>query len=329
VTATYQSLGDAYLAGLALVLEGDRVQSVRDELSKASNFGRGDRPSREIRAYTFTVSDPRQCLVSSALVPINLPYCFGLLAWTLDGRNEVSDLSYYRSGAAEFSDDGRTLSGAFGHRLFGTHHTADQLRAILGRLRADPAHRRTYASILRSQDNFIASREYPCAAGLQLFLRDGALHLLAVMRAQQALTVLPYDAFLFMCVQNFLAGELEVSRGNYHHFSGTYHAYESEMTVVAETVSNGVGSARVPAIPPGKATSARDRLVALEGTLRSAAASQDVTTLDRLADAPDQLEFVEIARAILCTYAYRKLSIPKTVAPTCPVDPALSAMAAD
>jgi thymidylate synthase len=114
------------------------------------------------------------------------------------------------------------LNGAFGHRLYGPDHTRDQLAAVLQRIARDPAHRRTYATILREEDNFLQSREYPCAAGVQLFLRNGCLTWLTVMRAQQALTVLPYDAFLFMQLHQISASQLgtELAGNPGQHFCG-------------------------------------------------------------------------------------------------------------
>jgi hypothetical protein len=192
----------AYAAGLRDLLEGGAaVESVTDPTSKASNFGRADRPSIELLGYGLAIERPESCLMTSTRWTPNLPYCFGLLAWTLTGQDDVAPLAYYRPGATEFSDDGYTLGGSFGRRIFGRDRGENQLDAILRRIRADAASRRTFASISRPDDNFQTSREYPCAIGMQFFLRDNRLHATTFMRAQQALTVLPYDAFLFISIQ--------------------------------------------------------------------------------------------------------------------------------
>src|SRR4051794_20345631 len=143
----FDSLASAYIQGLRELGVGDRVPSVLDPLSKASNFGLGDRPSVELLAHGFGVLNPHSCVVSSRAVPIHLPYGLALLAYTLDGRNDVDSLAYYRPGASDYSDDGYTLSGAFGRRLFGSEESQDQLTAILHRIAMDPASRRTFAAI--------------------------------------------------------------------------------------------------------------------------------------------------------------------------------------
>lgn len=123
--ANYQSFADSYTAGLRDVLaDGNDVDSVRDPLSKASGFGQNDRPYRELLAYQSRIADPTSCLAVTPHLPVNLSYCFGLLAWSLDGRNDVDTPAYYRRGAHEYSDDQHTLSGAFGHRLLTSRGTS-------------------------------------------------------------------------------------------------------------------------------------------------------------------------------------------------------------
>ncbi len=310
----YSGLDQAYVQGLADVLTGEDVPSVVDPLSKASNFGAGNRPARELVAHMFTVVDPCASLVSGPVVRLHLPYAFGLLAFTLAGNDELAALRYYRPGATEYSDDGRTLSGAFGARLQGVRRGADQLSAIVQRLRDDPASRRTYATIVAPEDNLRPTREYPCAAGVQLFLRDGRLDLLTVMRAQQAFTVLPYDAFLFMGLQQVIAARLGLPVGKYRHFSGTFHVYVDELPAVEQTLAKGVRAATMPTIAAeGLAAEAlMDRIVRFEREARAAAEAADTTGLRALASEAGTAAREPFERAIFGTligFALRKAGL--------------------
>src|SRR6266516_7884012 len=112
----YMSLAEAYESGLRTVLAGERIESVLDPLSKASNFGSGDRPSREVLCHQFAIDRPSNCLVSGPVVRLHLPYCFGLLAFTLSGSNELRPLRNFAQGAAEYPDDGWQLRAAFAYR---------------------------------------------------------------------------------------------------------------------------------------------------------------------------------------------------------------------
>lgn len=305
------SLAEAYESGLRAVLSGDRVNSVMDPMSKASNFGKGNRSSRELLSYLFAVNSPVNCLVSGPVVKLHLPYCFGLLAFTLSGSNRLDVLHYYRPGAADYSDDGWTLSGAFGSRIRGIDGQVDQLAAVLRRLSADPTSRRTYSAIIRAEDNLIPSREYPCAAGIQLFLRDDRLMMLAVMRAQQAFTVLPYDAFLFMAMQLILAAHLGVYAGTYMHFSGTFHVYDAEESAVVETLSSGVKSAKLPSPPSGASASARfvKEFIALEGRLRKCAEAGDRQGVMRYLNTEGEGKLFNVAKAVLGSFALTKIGL--------------------
>ena len=306
--ANYPSFAEAYTAGLRDVIgTGDEVPSVRDPLSKASDFGRNDRPYRELIGYQSRIDDPASCLAVTPHLPINLSYCFGLLAWSLDGRNDVGTPAYYRRGAHEYSDDQHTLSGAFGHRLLTAN--GNQLEEVVGRIERDPAHRRGFALVLEPEDNFRKSREYPCAVGVHLFLRDGALTWLTVMRAQQALTVLPYDAFLFMGMQQYAASLLNVPSGPYIHQSGTFHFYANETGVARRIAEEPAEAATLPAFPgtPDGGCEAARELIDFEQRLRGAAQSGDVATVDEIAAHKANTDFADVARACLATHAYRNL----------------------
>jgi len=280
VTRRYRTLAEAYRDGLARLIEaGTDVPSVRDPTSKASNFGRDDRPSREMLCDCFEVDDPSEALLElpdGAGPRVQSAYAFGLLAWTLAGRSDASILAYYRPGATDYSDDQFTLSGAFGNRLFGLNRTADQLKAIIDKLSQDPSGRRAFAPILTDRDNFRESREYPCAVGVQLFVRDGRLFFLTVMRAQQALTVLPYDAFLFMLLQSYCASILQVSAGPYIHFSSTYHIYQDELSVARRISEDGCRG--MPVMFGPDAVAEANLLIRMERQIREAATQgeQDV-----------------------------------------------------
>lgn len=312
--SSYPSFADSYTAGLRDVLaEGKYVPSVRDPLSKASDFGRNDRPYRELIGYQTRIEDPTSSLAISPDLPINLSYCFGLLAWSLAGRNDVDTPAYYRRGAHEYSDDSHTLSGAFGHRL--VTHNGDQLAEVIGRIERDPAHRRAFALVLEPEDNFRQSREYPCAVGVHLFLRDDKLTWLTVMRAQQALTVLPYDAFLFMGMQQYAASQLGVAAGEYIHQAGTFHFYEKEAPIAQKIVDAPPVAGVLPAFPtdPEGGRKAKDELVDFELRLRKAAVAGDTATVDEIAGRKAETEYADVARACLATHAYRKLGDTETL----------------
>lgn len=236
---SHPDLAAAYRHGLLdLLQDGHPVPSVREPTSPASGFGCADRPSIEMIGYSFEVTNPFACLVDSDARPLRLPYCVGSFLWTLAGSNDLERLQSYHPEARNFSDDGISLSGAFGKRLFRYRDEIDQIDAIVERLRVDTSSRRTFAAICDAGDNVQRSREYPCCIGLQYFLRDGRLHSITYMRAQHALLILPYDAFLFMMLQCVMAARVGAAVGTYRHICGTFHIYQKEREFAERVLGN-------------------------------------------------------------------------------------------
>lgn len=289
----YESIGEAWADGVRNVLrDGQPVESVRSRLSKASNFGAVDRPWIELIAQQIRVRETRASLLTSDVIPLHLPYAIGLLAWTLAGRDDLETLAYYNSSARDFSDDGRTLCGAFGARMQSTKLDGNQLAAVLERLRSDPASRRTFVPIIEAEDNLQESLEYPCAAGVQLFLRGDELHWLTVMRAQQALTVMPYDLSLFRFVHRYAAALLGARVGDYTHFCGTFHVYEAERSLAHQFLASERREIVLPDIPVGHAESFRDEFVDLEREIRTS------TTLEQVAECRSRHLNFELSRVL-------------------------------
>jgi hypothetical protein len=200
-----------------------------------------------------------------------------------------------------------TMCGAFGARLFGTRTDRNQIAAILDRLADDPASRRTFASIILPSDNTAETLEFPCAAGIQLFLRDDRLHWLTVMRAEQALTILPYDVCLFSWLHHFIASCLNVAPGAYHHFSGTFHIYETERGLAEEVISSEITTTSLPAIPTGCGREVAHELVDIERAIREATAEMNATALGDIESNTSKWEFCEWAREILLRFARTRL----------------------
>lgn len=90
--------------------------------------------------------------------------------WMLAGENSLAPLQYYVSSFGRFSDDGRTLNGAYGYRWrhAGTVYdgasegvegycrdSCDQLSLLVEHLRADPSSRRAVLSMWNVEDDLL------------------------------------------------------------------------------------------------------------------------------------------------------------------------------
>jgi thymidylate synthase len=313
----YESFAAAYIGTLERIIQtGDSVPSVTDPLSKASDFGRRDRPSTELLGYSVELaSNPRQIPITPTL-PFNSAYAFALVAWSLAAHDDLASLQYYRPGAVEFSDDGYVLSGAFGRRMFGASTDANQVESVITRLEQDPASRRTWISIANERDNIAPSREYPCAAGAQLFVREGSLHFLTFMRAQQALTVFPYDWFLFQSVHDYIAIRLGLNTGRYTHIAGTAHIYQDEHELARGVIRD---TSALP-LPPlqrnsNDIISTMATLNDLEFTIRNAVVSKDDTAMEEIAARSCEDMYLDYARCVFLNFGFGRLGSTTRVRP--------------
>lgn len=256
-----------------MLARGRCAASVTDPLSVGSGFGTTERPTRELIGYGFEVLDPRMCLIASAERAPRLAFCFALWLWIAAGSDDLAWIAYYNGRGADFSDDGVHLNGAFGHRLRAAP-PLDQLEAVLALLRADPASRRAVAHISSPFDALGGSRDRPCAIALQFFVRQGRLECVAYMRSQSAAMVLPYDAFGFMALQCWLAAQLSLEPGPYHHLAGSFHIYEDELDVAQRIL---VGPMEPRGLRPfGEDACDLQGLLSWEQQLRGAVMSGDI-----------------------------------------------------
>ena len=168
---------------------------------------------------------------------LSLPYAVGLLVWSLNGSDEAEWLSYYHPNVKNIFPDASHLSGSFGKRIFNYKNHLNQANEVVNKLRKHPTTRRTSILISEPNDHKGENIEFPCAIATQYFIRDNKLHSITFMRAQSAMAVMPYDVFLFMNIQIFIANQLGLEVGCYTHNCGTIHIYEDEILKTKEILN--------------------------------------------------------------------------------------------
>jgi len=119
--------------------------------------------------------------------------------WMLAGRNDVSPLAYYNRRMTEFSDDGKTLNGAYGYRwrtkprmpwtdLYGASpakfaevhcgpvRRVDQLDILVDHLKKTPNSRRAVLQMWDVEDDLLKideSKDVSCNLSVMFSLRQG------------------------------------------------------------------------------------------------------------------------------------------------------------
>lgn len=219
-------LREMYVALLQDLLIAPRVESVRDRNSIGSSWGTKPRDFRERIGLTFEI-DTDEVVLSSSSRPLSVDFAMASSAWILAGRNDLEALSEINPRGTQFSLDGYTLSGAFGHRLRQKH--GDQLEAAVAVLRNDPTSRRAVALIGEAADLTAISRDFPCATSIQFIVREGLLCAVLQMRSQSMFGVFPYDLVNFRHVHRYVAWRLGIEVGSLVVACTSAHIYDEEV----------------------------------------------------------------------------------------------------
>jgi thymidylate synthase len=198
---------------------------------------------KEILACTFELTDPRRRVVWNPARETNHGFACGEFLWYWQGRQDLEMMLFYNKRMKDFSDDGKTLNSAYGHRLKNVQGRSElgpipsQWETCVKTLNDDPDSRRAVMLINRPMDEvtaaYVGSKDVPCTLSLQFFIRDGKLNLHTVMRSNDVMWGLTYDAFSFTMFQECMLLDLEripkfkdLGLGSYYHTAGSMHMYE-------------------------------------------------------------------------------------------------------
>lgn len=155
--------------------------------------------------------------------------------WILAGRDDIAALAPYNSHIGDYSDDGVTLYGAYGARLYG------QIDSLVERLRKDPSDRRAVLGIWNyhgSADYFpsdlqAVTKDPPCNNLIYFKLRHNKLHMTVICRSNDIHWGL-YAVNLptFGILQSYIAARLGVDMGTQTHLSNSLHVYTDDKRAV-------------------------------------------------------------------------------------------------
>lgn len=252
-TVAASSFEEAWKTLLEAILSGGDRSSPRGKVTA------------ELLDVKLTVVDALANIVTSPARGLNYRFMLAEWLWIAAGRADLTPLTRVNRRMAEFSDNGKTLRGAYGPRLH------PQWAWLVDLLKRDPSTRQGVVSIWRPTPE--PSRDVPCTLSLQFlrreFKRTMRLHGVVTMRSSDAWLGLPYDFFTFSMLLNAVAGVLDDEVGTLTFNMGSSHLYEEHMdcskTVLAESsTSAGIKmfvmprshevttSPRLPGFPPAE-----------------------------------------------------------------------------
>jgi len=224
--------------------------------------------AREIYGVLLKLSSPRVRLSRTESRGI-LFSCLGELLWILSGSNALGFITHYIADYKKSSDDGLTIFGAYGPRMFGRRPN-DQLSRVISSLRNKPDSRQAVVQLFDRSDTLKPHKDIPCTCTLQFVVRDNRLHMLTSMRSNDAWLGLPHDVFAFTMIQELVARSLGIELGEYRHAVGSLHLYEGDEGKALRYLEEGWQPRRaMQPMPQGDPWPAVDALLEFEKMVRT------------------------------------------------------------
>jgi thymidylate synthase len=184
--------------------------------------------TREILGFAFELTNPRCRLTTLKGRKWSGALAVAELAWHLRGDTNVDALAFYTPRWREFADvDGQVRGSCYGARIFESVAAGgSQWNNVRKLLSADHQSRRAVLNFRGEEDVSRPTNDLSCTNTLQFIVRGGKLHAFANMRSNDAIWGVPYDLFLFTCLQEMMALELGVDLGSFHHYASSMHVYK-------------------------------------------------------------------------------------------------------
>lgn len=155
--------------------------------------------------------------------------------WMLAGRNDTWTLGLFNQNIGQFSDDGATFHGAYGHRW--RHHFGhDQILWAIETLAADPSSRRVVVQMFDpvvDQYTREGAKDIPCNTSIYFEIDRGQLNMTVTNRSNDMIWgAYGANAVHMSMLQEFVANALGADVGNYVQFSNNLHIYEKHFDLL-------------------------------------------------------------------------------------------------
>jgi thymidylate synthase len=204
--------------------------------------------TREILGVTLRIDDMRNNIIYHPIRSLNYKFLIAEWLWIALGLEDLGTLTQYNGQMGRFSDDGKTLAGAYGPRL------ATQWDYVIAQLKQSRDTRQAVATIWTPNPN--PSKDIPCTISLQFLVRDNKLNVIVTMRSSDVWLGIPYDVFTFSMLGNSIAGILDLEPGFIQMQLGSSHMYESDLDKAQQIIGSdekceGIRSPLLPGFPPG------------------------------------------------------------------------------
>lgn len=188
--------------------------------------------TKELMQETFCIEDPNSSLIYIPGRNFSLVHAIHESLLVFCNDNHVKIAGYFNKNIAQFSDNGITLYGSYGHRI------ATKMQGVLEKLKEDHDTRQALLTIHRVDDSIVKTKDPPCTITLQFTIRDEKLNMHVYMRSNDIVWGTPYDVFVFTTIQKVFANTLGIPVGKYYHTATSLHMYERDFEKCREYIGH-------------------------------------------------------------------------------------------
>lgn len=150
--------------GSSSVMSNDLADATHDPVSVIKRTSRNGPVLMIDEPVTVTYTHPKERVLFNAARDANPFFHLYEALWMMAGRNDVASVAYYASNMVNYSDDGKTLNGAYGYRWRHASYSEpehygkfqlDQLDMLVDHLKADPGSRRAVLQMWNVEDDLL------------------------------------------------------------------------------------------------------------------------------------------------------------------------------
>lgn len=309
----FESIEESYSVLLESLLNEGKEVSPRGYLTK------------EINPIAITINNPRKRVIPSAVRKLNFGFMCAELIWILNGSNDVNFIGHYNSIWKQFTDDGETLNGAYGKRIFNwdsgirqinSENNEQQFENVIinqfeqayKQLKADPNTRQATIVFFDPYLDYRETKDKPCTNLIRFMIRDNKLNMTTFMRSNDIIKGYPYDVFNFTLLQEIMAGMLEIEVGKYVHIADSFHLYETDFELAKNIINESYpllyGKTMDARIMPEDVQTIFSKVFNIENQTRTTS-DLDINVVINLINDIGH-EYWKSISALLATYNFRK-----------------------
>lgn len=206
------------------------LNAINDEQNSTKVSSRNGPVVRFRSPTTIVWANPRNRVSFSSARDANPAFHLVEALWMLAGRNDVELPSYFAAHLASFSDDGKTLNGAYGHRWI-NHFNIDQLHSyVIPSLKKNVMDRRAVLAMWDGEHDVKSalngSKDVCCNLSAVFDASSGVLDMTVFNRSNDAvLGATGANVVHFSILQEYVACRLGIPVGTYYQISSNTHAY--------------------------------------------------------------------------------------------------------